>query len=90
MFTVMQDEDLNNESFEDLCLGLHYQMIQLASHTTLKQKKKQKKVFILDWSVTAIIPLWQTDLIQTELVMQGDVTSRRQHWFAGLTESSLT
>lgn len=44
----MQDEDLNNESFEDLCLGLHYQMIQLASHTTLKQKKKQKKVFILD------------------------------------------
>ncbi len=22
MFTVMQDEDLNNESFEDLCLGL--------------------------------------------------------------------
>lgn len=39
MFTVMQDEDLNNESFEDLCLGLHYQMIQLASHTTLKKKK---------------------------------------------------
>ncbi len=59
-----------------------YQMIRLAK--TYNTTKKQK-VFILNGSIPAIIPLWQTDLIQTELVMQGDVTSRRQHWFAGLT-----
>lgn len=70
MFTVIQDEDLNNERFED--------------------RSAVTRWFRQCSDLSAISPLCQTDLIGRELVMEGAVTSRRQHWFAGLTESSLT